>query len=270
MSAFLHSVASVVALELGYRVRRISWYVLIGVFFALLALGTVLVYLIVGLTNGATGAAFYSGIIYVVAILSVLFIPALSGGALNNDREAGRFADLHRRAPTRSTLATEGQVVIGTFLAAWLSTLAFLITALPALAYAAFTADQMPAGIPIDPSLIVLAPMLLVFHFGIVAALGVGFSGIFGRPLYSIAASYLVSLCVAGATLIAWLLAVAFQPDTDPHIPEWAIGIGAHFLLSVGSLYWAYRRASVLGRTNAPAASQAVAPRLRHPANLRP
>lgn len=249
MSAFLHGTAGVIACELRYRVRRVSWYVVIGAFFGLVALGTVLVYFIVGLTAGGTGEALYSGVVYVVAILSVFFIPALSGSALNRTRVSGSGAEQHRITSDQPGHDTADRLVLGKFLAAWLAALALLAVSLPALAFAVITADTMPAGTAVPPTFVAVAPLLLVVQFGVVAACGVGCSGIFSRPLFSIAASYLVSVSVGVVTLLAWLFAVAFR-DVGTAIPEWAIALASHLVLSLGALYWALRRARAASSSN--------------------
>lgn len=202
MSAFWGGVAVILSLELRQRVRGIAWYVLLGVFVFLVAIVTVLLKLAfsfyptggegVGDSGGASGGgAIFSAVIYFVLLLGTLVAPALSGTAINGDRDSGTLAT------TQVTLITTGQLLLGKFLAAWLTALAFLAAALPFLIYAAIQGG-------IDWATMIVSALVLIFELGIVAAIGVGLSGILNRPLFSIVVSYLVVAALSVGTLIAF------------------------------------------------------------------
>lgn len=195
MSAFFTGVWVILTLELRQRVRTVSWYVLIGVFIGLIAIVTIV--LSVALrgfeVDNSGGAGVYSTIIYFVLLLGTLVAPALSGNAINGDRDAGTLAT------TQVTLITTWELIIGKFLAAWVTALAFLAAAVPFLIYASIVGRL--GGGAIAVSLLILAVEL-----GVVAAIGVGLSGLVSRPLFSVVLSYLAVAALSIGTLIAFTL----------------------------------------------------------------
>jgi ABC-2 type transport system permease protein len=193
MTSFLSGTGTVLALELRQRVRGVAWYVLLGVFTALVALVTVLLSLSIGVTGGLGGFLF-SGILFFVLLLGTLVTPALSGNAINGDRDAGTLAT------TQVTLLTTGQLVLGKFLAAWLTALAFLATSLPFLAFAVVVGD-------IEASTVAVSIVVLAVELGVVAAVGVGLSGVLSRPLFSIVVTYLAVAALSIGTMILFTLA---------------------------------------------------------------
>mgnify|MGYP000570491264 CR=1 FL=1 len=202
MSAFFTGIGVIVSLELRQRVRTVAWYVLIGVFVALVALVTLLLSIAFGGFGAEnSGGAIFSAIIYFVLLLGTLVAPALSGNAINGDRDAGTLAT------TQVTLVTTWQLILGKFLAAWVTALAFLAAAVPFLIYAALDGG-------ISATAIIVSVLVLAFELGVVAAIGVGLSGILSRPLFSVAVSYLVVAALSVGTLIAFLLGgLAVQSD---------------------------------------------------------
>jgi ABC-type transport system involved in multi-copper enzyme maturation permease subunit len=201
MIGFWRGLWLIAAIELRQRVGGVAWYVLLGVFVLLLLIVTVLLAITFGLAAEAadgdaspnSGAPIFSTIIYFVLLLGTLVAPALSGNAINGDREAGTLAT------TQVTLISTTQLVLGKFLAAWLTSLAFLGVAVPFLLVA-----QILGGVPgstIGVSLIVLAGEL-----GVVSAIGVGLSGIIRRPLFSVVVTYLVVAALSVGTLIGFTL----------------------------------------------------------------
>ena len=194
MIAFLVGIGVIVSLELRQRVRTVAWYVLIGVFVALVAIVTVLLKIALG-GFGAdnSGGAIFSAIIYFVLLLGTLVAPALSGNAINGDRDAGTLAT------TQVTLVTTWQLILGKFLAAWVTALAFLAAAIPFLIYAALDGG-------ISGTAILVSVLVLALELGVVAAIGVGLSGILSRPLFSVAVTYLVVAALSVGTLIAFAL----------------------------------------------------------------
>jgi ABC-2 type transport system permease protein len=215
MSAFFSGVWIILTLELRQRVRGIAWYVLLGVFVAILAIVTIL--LTIAFTGygydseeTVAGAAIYSTIIYFVLLLGTLVAPALSGNAINGDRDAGTLAT------TQVTLITTGQLVVGKFLAAWVTALAFLAASLPFIAYA-----SLIGGLDVMTGFV--STLVLAFELGVIAAIGVGLSGIITRPLFSIVATYLVVAALSIGTLIAFTLGGLAVQTTDTRSSSYAI-----------------------------------------------
>ena len=132
-------IGTLVRLELRQRVRSVAWYVLLGIFAVLLLVVTVLASAVV-LTSPDGGCGVYSVVVYFVLLLAVLVSPALSGNAINGDRDAATLA------PVQVTLATTGQILLGKFLAAWITGLAFVAVAVPFLVVATVVGGGVPPG----------------------------------------------------------------------------------------------------------------------------
>lgn len=181
---------TVIGIELRQRVRSVGWYVLLGVFFVILV--GVLVLSFASFALGGGGSEwFFSLVIMLVLLLVLLVSPTLSGSAVNGDRDAATLA------PVQVTLATTVEIVIGKFLAAWISGLAFLIVAAPFLIVAT-------AAGGLNPGAILASLGILVLEVGVVAAIGVGFSAVVARPIFSVASTYLVIAALSIGTLIAF------------------------------------------------------------------
>lgn len=191
--SFFRGVGVIVGLELRQRVRTVAWYVLLGVFVVLVAAVTWLLALATNAWDDGGGGIF-STVVFFVLLLGTLVSPALSGNAINGERDAGTLAT------TQVTLITTWQLVVGKWLAAWLTALAFLAAAVPFLVYAVALGEVR--GSTIASSVLVTAVEL-----GVVAAIGVGLSGILARPLFSVAVGYLAVAALSIGTLIAFGLA---------------------------------------------------------------
>jgi ABC-type transport system involved in multi-copper enzyme maturation permease subunit len=183
----------IVTLELRQRVRGVAWYVLLGVFFVIVGLVTVLLWFATNALESGGGGMF-STIIFFVLLLGSLVSPALSGNAINGDRDSGVLAT------TQVTLITTWQLVLGKFVAAWLTALAFLAAALPFLLFAVVLGEVSLATIAVST-------LVLALELGMIAAIGVGLSGIQTRPLFSIVTTYLVIAALSIGTLIVFGLA---------------------------------------------------------------
>lgn len=193
MTGALSGIWTIASIDLRQRVRGSAWYVLLGVF----------VMLTLVVTIGATlslsyapepGSALYSIVVYFVLLLVTLVTPALSGNAINGDRDAGTLAT------TQVTLVSTTQIVLGKFLAAWLSSLAFLVAAVPFIVYS-FVLSEVP------PLTVVTSLAVLVAELAVVSAIGVGLSGLLRRPLFSVVVTYLVIAMLSVGTLIAFGIA---------------------------------------------------------------
>ena len=181
---------TLVRLDLTQRVRSVAWYVLLGVFAALLVLVTALSLLAFSYSDGV-GAGVYSVVVFVVLLLVVLVSPTLSGNAINGDRDAANLA------PVQVTLATTAEIVLAKFLAAWLTGLSFVAVAVPFMLVAALSGG-------VDPLVVLVSLVILIVEIAIVAAIGVGLSGIVARPLFSVAVTYLVVAALVVGTPIAF------------------------------------------------------------------
>jgi ABC-type transport system involved in multi-copper enzyme maturation permease subunit len=202
MSSFFSGVGVILSLELRQRVRGVAWYVLLGIFVGLVAIVTVLLSIAFsGMPDNTIRGATFSTIIYFVLLLGTLVTPALSGNAINGDREAGTLAT------TQVTLITTWQLILGKFFAAWVTALAFLAAAVPFLVFSAIAGGM-------DLTIILVSVLVLAIELGVVAAIGVGLSGILNRALFSIVTTYLVVAVLSIGTVIAFALGGAVDRIT--------------------------------------------------------
>ncbi len=183
-------IATIARLELTQRLRSVGWYVMLGIF-AVLLLGITLLSFLVFSGQEQSGAGVYSVIVNFVLLLVVLVSPALSGNAINGDRDAATLA------PVQVTMASTGDIMLGKLLAAVATGGAFLLVALPFLLI-----GMLGGGVSLPMLLVSVA--ILAVEIVVVAALGVGLSGLLARPLFSVAATYLVVAALVVGTLIAF------------------------------------------------------------------
>lgn len=183
-------ILTIARLELTQRLRSVGWYVLLGIFVVLLLGITALSFLIFS-NNELPGAGVFSIIVNFVLLLVVLVSPTLSGNAINGDRDAATLA------PIQVTAATTGDIMLGKLLAAVATGCAFLLIAVPFLA-----AGMLGGGV--TPGMFFVSLLVLLAETIVVAAMGVGLSGLIARPLFSIAATYLVVAALVIGTLIAF------------------------------------------------------------------
>ena len=200
MSGFLRGMWLIVTLDLKQRVRGVAWYVLLGVFVLLVVIVTVLTVIASNAWDTGGGAVF-SVVVFFVLLLGTLVSPALSGNAINGERDAGTLAT------TQVTLITTAQLVIGKWLAAWLTALAFLAASLPFLVFGIVLGQ-------ISAATIVISVLVLAVELGVIAAVGVGLSGVLTRPLFSVVVTYLVVAALSIGTLIAFGLGGASIQST--------------------------------------------------------
>ncbi|MFZ8758447.1 ABC transporter permease [Microbacterium sp. HMH0099] len=207
----LHRLGTIMGIELRQRVRSVAWYVLLGVF-AVVLIAVMALSLTTFAASSDGSQWFFSLVIMLVLLLTLLISPTLSGSAVNGDRDTATLA------PVQVTLVTTAEIVVGKFLAAWVSGLAFLVVALPFLVVATLAGE-------LDPGTIVAALVVLVVEVGIVAAIGVGLSAVVARPLFSVASTYLVVAALTIGTLIAFGLggtALRTEQTTVTRDIDWA------------------------------------------------
>lgn len=200
----LSHIGTIVRLELTQRLRSVGWYVLLGVFAAVLLGVTGLAFAAYS-WGDAAGAGVYSIVVNVVLLLVVLVSPTLSGNAINGDRDAATLAAV------QVTAASTGDIMVGKLLAAVATGGAFLVVALPFLAFSLLGGGAN--GLVLLVSLLVLAVEIVI-----VAAIGVGLSGLIARPLFSVASTYLVvSAFVIGTLILFGLGGMAVRSEATSY-----------------------------------------------------
>ncbi|WP_448058757.1 ABC transporter permease [Cellulomonas hominis] len=203
-----HGVRTVTRLELRQRVRSTRWIVALVVWFVVVGAITLLVSGALGslfgtsggpepADRGRVGPLLFSVVVFLVLGLGLLVTPTLSSTSVNGDRNAGTLATL------QVTALSAAEIVVGKVLAAWLSSLAFLVTSTPFLLWA------LAAGrTPVVSFFLVLA--LVAVLLACVCGIGIGFSSLTARAAGS---TVLTFLTVAALTLLTPLLFVVTIPS---------------------------------------------------------
>lgn len=185
-------ITTIARLELTQRLRSVGWYILLGVFAAVLLGVTILAYAVYSWDDFG-GAGVFSIVVNMVLLLVVLVSPTLSGNTINGDRDAATLAAI------QVTAASTGDIMIGKLLAAVATGGAFLVVAIPFLAVSLF-------GGGADLGVLLVSLLVLIIEIIVVAAIGVGLSGLIARPLFSVATTYLVVAGLVIGTLITFAL----------------------------------------------------------------
>ncbi|WP_349829073.1 ABC transporter permease [Brevibacterium litoralis] len=226
-------------LDLRQRMRRPGFYVLAGIFFVVVCAITWLGSLVFTPSSGV-GLGAFSVAIYGVLLMAVLVTPTFTGNAINGERDQATLA------PVQVTLATTAEILLAKVVAGWITGIAYLVVAVPALVFALVQGavvpeDPLAAGAPsavesLDPPRLALTLMVsilvLAVEIGVLAAIGVGLSAVIARPLFSVAASYLLVMLLTVGTLVAFGLGtlasstdtVLLTEDPDEYATSWISG----------------------------------------------
>lgn len=212
LGQYFSGVAAVVGMELRQRLRSRGWYIMLAIWFALIALVTALTW-----TGWKAQTSYYQGdfgsvapaihgpgplifelVLVFVLLFGLLVSPAFSANAISGDRAAGTLAIM------QVTLLRPGQILWGKFLASWVAALAFLVVSVPFLIFG-IAQGGMSAGY------VFMALLMLAVELGVVCAVGVGISALANRPLFSIVVTYLVVAVLVFGTLIAFGLGASLS-----------------------------------------------------------
>ena len=198
-------VATVARQEFRLRIRAGRWKWLLGGFFAVLLLFTLLL-------RAATeqlppeelpfkGTVLYGGLMLFVLGLALLVVPSLAAQSVNGDRERGTLATL------QVTRLTAGEITLGKFVAAWGTALVFLALTFPLVAYA-MTQDGVPF------SRVVVVTVVLALLLGTVCAVSLWLSAVLSRTTTSGVLAYLAVFALSIGTLIVFGLFTAVTSET--------------------------------------------------------
>lgn len=210
----VQAVATVVGMELRQRLRSRGWYVLLGVFFAIVgavtlgALGLRAFSLAEMQDAGMDPAAaeqqlrgagqwLFDGVLLFILTLSLLVSPALAANAISGDRAGGTLAI------TQVTLLKTWHLMAGKWLAAWIASAAFLVAALPWLTVAAVVGR-------VSPLFVLVGLLMILVEFGVITGIGVAVSAITGRTLFAVVVTYLLVAALTIGTLVAFVLSLQF------------------------------------------------------------
>ncbi len=208
---YIDGVQAVVGMELRQRLRSRGWYIMLGIWFALIWLVTALTWISwkaqsgMGIDPGfgvpGPGPLIFEAVCAFVLLFGLLVAPAFSANAISGDRSAGTLAIM------QVTLLRPGQLLWGKFLASWIVSMAFLVVSVPFLVFG-IAQGGLGAGY------ILVALLMLAVQLGVVCALGVGISALANRPLFSIVVTYLAVAALVFGTLIAFGLGAMVSNGT--------------------------------------------------------
>lgn len=196
-------VTTVARQEFRLRIRAGRWKWLLGAWFVLLVLFTILATAAVGSIEGLDddGVPVYGAVVLFVLGLALLVVPSLSAQSVNGDRERGTLACL------QVTRLTPGDIALGKFLAAWGTTGIFLALSLPVVL---FTLTQ--GGVSLGR--VVVVTTLLALLLGTVCAISLYLSSALARTTTSGVLSYLaVGALTLGTLIVFGLGTLATQED---------------------------------------------------------
>jgi ABC-type transport system involved in multi-copper enzyme maturation permease subunit len=198
-------IATVARQEFRLRIRAGRWRLLLGIWFAILLLFTVLLRAAIGGFNENEivdkGVVIYGGLMLFVLGLALLVVPALAAQSVNGDRERGTLATL------QVTRLTPADITLGKFCAAWGTSLVFLALTLPLVVYAI-----TQKGVPVGRVLIVTVVLALLL--GTVCAIALALSALLSRTTTSGVLAYLAVFALTLGTLITFALVTAMTSET--------------------------------------------------------
>ncbi|WP_205304972.1 ABC transporter permease [Nocardioides sp. 616] len=203
-------VRTVMSLDLRQRVRSSRWRLMLTLFFLTIGALSVLVMAVSGFDD-ESGGFLYGAVVGVVLSLGLLVAPALTSTSVNGDRAAGTLA------PLQMTLLSPAEIAIGKLLAGWLTSLAFLGTAVPFLVLA-----MLPGGTSLARLLVTIVMMALMLL--ILCAIALGWSAVSARSVTSAVMTYLTTAFLCLGTLFVFGLSYPLVTEyedvrvlQDPH-----------------------------------------------------
>lgn len=202
-SLTLSGLRTVTELELKQRIRSkrwiwalVAWVLVLGVITVLIMMAASMVYSPIEQAedfNQGPGPVAFAAITYLVLGMGLVIAPAFTATAINGDRAAGTLATL------QATRLSALEIATGKLVAAWLTALVFLVTALP------FIAWSMVLG-NISVWQVIVVFVLVLAEVAVVCAIGLGWSSIVSRAAGSAMLTYLSVVFLTVITLIVFAL----------------------------------------------------------------
>lgn len=201
----LTGVALIAQLELRQRVRSTKWR------WALLAVA-ILIAGVTGLIVAANNVAFgdsgdlvFGLVVYFVLFLGLIVSPTLSATSLNGDAKEGTLA------PLQATTLPPADIVLGKLLAAWIASLAFVVVAVPFLAFALLISD-------VSAWAMVTVVLVLAVELLVVCALGIGWSALSSRTPASAVLTYVTVAVLTVVLPILFALSLAVLSNEEQQV----------------------------------------------------
>ena len=197
-------ISTVARQEFKVRIRAGRWRWLLGIWFGILLLFTVLVTLATGTIDDGkaqdTGIVIYGALVLLVLGLALLVAPALAAQSVNGDRERGTLATL------QVTRLTAGDIALGKLTAAWGTCLVFLLLTLPLVGF-----SMTRGGVTIGR--VVVVTLVIAVLLGTVSAVSLCLSALLHRTTTSGVLAYLSVFLLTVGTLITFALITAVTTE---------------------------------------------------------
>ena len=201
----MRGVFTVARLEFTVRVRAGHWRWLLGGWFVILVLFTLLLRLAIGhapTLDGSRGTVMYGGLQLFQLALALIVMPALTGQSINGDRERGTLGVL------QVTDLSAFDIAAGKLLAAWATACVFLVTSAPLVAW-----SMIEGGVPAFR--VIVVTIVLVLLLGVICAISLGLSALLARSTTSSVLSYLAVFTLTVGTLLVFVLATALTATSN-------------------------------------------------------
>lgn len=192
---YFAGIGTVFGLEIRQRLRNRGWYIMLGIWFVVVAAVVGLAALSAAEGEFGPGQVMFELVIAFVLFFGMLIAPALSANSVTGDRANGTLAVL------QNTLLTPGQLLWGKWLASWAASLGFLVVTIPLIAWAMTYGDVYLPAVPVMLG-------MLALQLAVVCALGVGVSALANRTLFAVMVTYLLVAMLGIGTLIAYGLSM--------------------------------------------------------------
>ncbi|MCW2672040.1 MAG: hypothetical protein JWP14_629 [Frankiales bacterium] len=200
----LQGILTVAEQEFTIRIRAGRWRWLLGAWFAVLTLVTLLIRLAVQTVDQGhaqdKGVIVYGGLTLLVLGLALLVVPTLSAQSVNGDRERGTLATL------QVTRLSAGDIAVGKFAAAWGTSLVFLALTLPPVLY-----TMTQGGVPFGR--VVVVTLVVALLLGSIIAISLCLSSLLHRTTTSGVLAYLVVFALTIGTTVTFGLALALSSE---------------------------------------------------------
>jgi ABC-2 type transport system permease protein len=200
----LQGIVTVAEQEFTIRIRAGRWRWLLGAWFAVLTLVTLLIRLAVQTVDQGRaqdkGVIVYGGLTLLVLGLALLVVPTLSAQSVNGDRERGTLATL------QVTRLSAGDIAVGKFAAAWGTSLVFLAMTLPPVLY-----TMTQGGVPFGR--VAVVTLVVALLLGSVIAISLCLSSLLHRTTTSGVLAYLVVFALTVGTSVTFGLALALSSE---------------------------------------------------------
>jgi len=203
VSQFLSGVATVAIQEFRLRIRAGRWRWLLGTWFAVLAVFTLLLRMALaaaGEDERPLGTPMYGTLMLLVLGMALLVVPALTAQSVNGDRERGTLATL------QVTLLRPVEIAVGKLVAAWGTALVFLALTVPLIVW-----TMVEGGVPLGR--VVVTTLVIALLLGVMCAIAQALSALLARSTTSAVLSYLVVFALTIGTLIVFGLALSMTTE---------------------------------------------------------